>query len=368
MQFRQWVFAKPMVEDVLTLDQFRLEEGTLPSLRDGEALVKVKLINIHAGTRARMANQTTILGQTDKMNYACAEVVQSRDRTFKEGDVIACQSGWQDYQVISSNDEAIGYGPASKLVRALNGTKSQWNYVFRWEMVRHWSPSILMEIFGTSGMTAYFGMRECGPLLPTDAVAVAGATGSVGSIAAQLAVDAGCHVVGFGGGEERCQWLLEATGASGAVNYRAPDLEDRLRAAFPRGIDVYSDGIGGKQTELVLGQMNKKSRLFSFGSAAAFYADSLNEARNRPSSLRRAFGVSEMAETIIRDRDIEVQSWIVHDFYHQRLEAEDHLSRLLQDGKLKTNSNIVEGFDQLPQAVVALYSSARSGKMQVKFE
>src|SRR6266404_829251 len=35
-------------------------------------------------------------------------------------------------------------------------------------------------------MTAYFGMRECGPLMPRDSVAVAGATGSVGSIAAQL--------------------------------------------------------------------------------------------------------------------------------------------------------------------------------------
>ena len=83
MQFRQWVFAKPMVGDVLTLEQFRLQEGTLPPLRNGEALVRVKLINIHAGTRARIATQTTILGQTDKMNYACAEVVQSRDRTFK---------------------------------------------------------------------------------------------------------------------------------------------------------------------------------------------------------------------------------------------------------------------------------------------
>jgi NADPH-dependent curcumin reductase len=39
---------------------------------------------------------------------------------------------------------------------------------------------VLTEMFGISGMTAYFGMRECGPLMPGDAVAVAGATGSVG--------------------------------------------------------------------------------------------------------------------------------------------------------------------------------------------
>jgi NADPH-dependent curcumin reductase CurA len=56
-----------------------------------------------------MALGMTALGDTEYSNYACAEVVQSRDATFKEGDVIACQAGWQDYQIISSADAAIGY-------------------------------------------------------------------------------------------------------------------------------------------------------------------------------------------------------------------------------------------------------------------
>src|SRR6266436_10148431 len=106
-------------------------------------------------------------------------------KRFGEGDVIACQAGWQDYQIVSSEDGSVGYGPASELVKALNGTSSQWSYVFRPAMVKMWPPEVLMEMFGTSGMTAYFGMRECGPLMPRDGVAVAGTTGSVGSIAAQ---------------------------------------------------------------------------------------------------------------------------------------------------------------------------------------
>src|SRR2546430_14959495 len=152
-KLRQWIFAKPMVNDVLGPEQFQLREVPIPELKQGLALVLVKLVNIHSGTRARMANEMTKLGDTDRSNYACTEVVQSRDKTFREGDVIACQAGWQDYQIVGSEDVSVGYGPASGLVKALNRTNSQWSYVFRPAMVKMWPPEVLMEMFGTSGMT-----------------------------------------------------------------------------------------------------------------------------------------------------------------------------------------------------------------------
>src|SRR5258708_14516713 len=241
-----------MVNDVLGPEQFQLREVPIPELKQGQALVRVKLVNIHSGTRARMANGMTKLGDDDGSNYAGAEVVQSRDQTFEEGDVIACQAGWQEYQTVSSEDGSVGYGPASELVKALNGTNSQWNYVFRPAMVKMWPPEVLMEMFGTSVMTAYFGMRACGPLMPRDCVAVAGTTGSVGSIAAQLARIAGCYVVGFGGGPDRRKWVLDTLGINECIDYRAKDFEQQLKAAFPNGIDVYSDGIGRVRTGTVL--------------------------------------------------------------------------------------------------------------------
>src|SRR5258708_25957881 len=89
-KFRQWIFAKPMVNDVLGPEQFQLREVPIPELKQGQALVRVKLVNIHSGTRARMANGMTNLGDTDPTHYACAVVFPSRDQTFKESDVIAC--------------------------------------------------------------------------------------------------------------------------------------------------------------------------------------------------------------------------------------------------------------------------------------
>jgi NADPH-dependent curcumin reductase CurA len=365
--YRQWIFARPMVDDVLGMQQFALREVPIPELKLGQALVRVKLVNIHSGTRARMASGMTGLGDTDRSNYACAEVVQSRDKTFREGDVIACQAGWQDHQIISSEDGSVGYGPASELVKALNGTNSQWNYVFRPAMVKMWPPDVLMEMFGTSGMTAYFGLRECGPLMPKDCVAVAGATGSVGSIAAQLAKIAGCYVVGFGGGADRCKWVLDTLGIDKCIDYRAGDFVEQLKAAFPGGIDVYSDGIGGALTETVTAIMNQNGRLFSYGGAAAYYVDKFDAPQQRP-SLRRAFGISENVETVLKKRNIKFECWIVDAFYHERLRAEDDLSRHLRSGALKPISNVVDGFENLPNAVVGLYREAHSGKLQVRFE
>src|SRR5690606_33774791 len=197
--YRKWVVAKPVIDRQLTPDNFRLVEEPLPTIREGQCLIKIRLINIHSLTRDRMSLGGAVqVGETDTTNYACADVVQSRDRTFKEGDTIACLAGWQTYQVIGSDDgQQPGDDLPSDLVKELNGTNSAFTYAFRPVLTRMYGPDVLMDVFGTSGLTAYFGMRQCGPLMPSDKVAVAATTGSVGSLFAQLARERGCYVVGF---------------------------------------------------------------------------------------------------------------------------------------------------------------------------
>lgn len=366
--FRQWIYRGPS-DAALSVEQFELREAPIPELRDGEALVRTKLLNVHAATRTRMAQGLTVLGQTDTSNYACAEVVHSRDRAFKEGDIIACQVGWQDYQVIRSQDGPVHYSPPHALVQALNGTRSQWCYVFRPAMVAMWPADVLLTVFGTSGMTAYFGLRECGPVMPRDTVAVAGATGAVGAIAAQLAKIAGAYVVGFGGGAERCRWVVDTLGIDACLDYRADDFEPQLKTAFPDGIDLFSDGIGGVLTDVVTRNMNRNGRLFSYGGAAAFYAeDALADRSSERPGLRRAFGLTDAIEARLRAGNIKSEAWVVDAFYHERLRAEDDLSRLLLSGALKPINNVVDGFENLPSAVVGLYQNGRSGKQQVRFE
>ena len=360
---RQWVFTKP-IEDALTAGHFEMRNLPLPALQEGEALVRVKLLNLHPGARFRMANGIVPLGTTDRSNFAYGEIVASRDPAFKEGDMVACQAGWQDYQIIRGGDGSIDYGPASEAVCALNGTRSQWTYVMRPELVARWPADALMEIFGTSGMTAWFGLRACGPLEPGMNVAVAGMTGSVGSLAAQIARAAGCKVVGFGGGPDRCARISAATGVD-CLDYRAPDFADQLRARFPAGIDIFSDGIGGAMTEMVAAMMKPGGRLLAYGCA-----DDLHGGGNpglRGMTLRRRFGVSDEVERVVAERDIRVECWIVHDFYHERIEAEDALDAMLRAGTLEPVVTVVEGFEKLPEAILALYDPVALGKVQAWF-
>jgi NADPH-dependent curcumin reductase CurA len=366
--YRKWIYARPIEDDTVRPEQFALVEEPVPELRVGEALVRVKLLNIHSSTRVRMIRGMTALGETDLSNYACAEVLRSRDPAFQEGDVIACQAGWQDHQVIRSADGPVHYAPPSELVKALNGTNSQWCYVFRPALVKMWPTEILMEMFGTSGMTAYFGMRECGPIMPGDHVAVAGATGSVGSIAAQLAKIAGAYVIGFAGGADRCEWVVDSLGIDACVDYRDPAFEARLRTAFPDGVDVFSDGIGGAMTEAVTRVMNRNGRIFSYGSAGALYSPRLAAAPGHRPAMREAMGLTPAIEARLKAANIRAHCWIVDAFYHERPRAEDELSRLLLSGELKPVNNVVDGFENLPSAIVGLYQAGRSGKLQVRFE
>jgi NADPH-dependent curcumin reductase len=364
--FRQWIIARPLENESLTASHFKQRILPMQALQDGEALVRIKLVNVHAATRLRIAKGHVPVGQTDPENYACGQIVASKDPTFAVGDTVACQAGWQEYQVIRSADGPVGFARPHESVVFLNRTQSPWTYVFRPELVRSWSPSVLLEIFGTSGMTAWFGLRQCGPLMPNDAVAVAAVTGSVGSIVAQLAKAAGCRVVGFAGGTERCRWAREELRLDACIDYRAQDFETTLQAACPDGIDVFSDGVGGKMTESVVQHMNRYSRLFSYGSAAASYSE---RAVAEPlQTLREKFGISAAVERLIQDKNIRSDAWTVDRFYHERMAAEDDLSRLMSTGQLRSHAHVVRGFDRLAEAVVDQYQARGIGKLQISFE
>jgi NADPH-dependent curcumin reductase CurA len=83
---------------------------------------------------------------------------------------------------------------------------------------------------------------------------------------------------------------------------------------------MFSDGVGGQLTETVAGLLNPGGRLLAYGSAAAFYTD--------------------RADAIGSDRTLRV---------------------------LRPISNVVDGFANLPRAVVQLYESSHAGKLQVRF-
>jgi NADPH:quinone reductase-like Zn-dependent oxidoreductase len=121
-----------------------------------------------------------------------------------------------------------------------------------------------------AGVTAYAAVRSVG-LTAGDVVAVAGAAGGVGSIAVQLAVDAGATVLGIAG-PSNDEWL-RAHGVI-PVNY-GDDLAGRLRAAAPAGrIDAFLDFFGGGYVELAVDELgvapDRVDTIIDFAAAEQF--------------------------------------------------------------------------------------------------
>jgi NADPH:quinone reductase-like Zn-dependent oxidoreductase len=112
-------------------------------------------------------------------------------------------------------------------------------------------PQVPWEVAGAlfvAGTTAYAAVRAVA-LKPGDTVAVAGATGGVGTIAVQLAKRAGATVLGIAG-PSNDDWLTAH--AVVPVNY-GDGLANRLRDAAPDGrIDAFLDFFGGSYVELAV--------------------------------------------------------------------------------------------------------------------
>ena len=82
------------------------------------------------------------------------------------------------------------------------------------------------------------GPRKLAPrALHAQTVLVAGGAGAVGHAAIQLACWAGARVISTVSSDEKAELALSA-GAEHAVNYRASEAADEIRALAPKGIDV----------------------------------------------------------------------------------------------------------------------------------
>jgi NADPH:quinone reductase-like Zn-dependent oxidoreductase len=130
-----------------------------------------------------------------------------------------------------------------------------------------WEVAGALYVAGTS---AYAAVRAVG-LSQGDVVVVAGAAGGVGSIAVQLAADAGATVLGIAG-PSNDEWL-RGHGVI-PVNY-GDDLAERLRAAAPTGrVDAFLDFFGGGYVELAVDQLgvapDRVDTIIDFAAAEQF--------------------------------------------------------------------------------------------------
>ncbi len=314
---RQWIYAQ-RPSGAVGLEHFKLNEAAVPSPGPGQALVRVRGLSVDPAQRAWMMTRTyrPQLQPGEVMaSFGIAEVVESNVPGLAPGDWVDGDLGWQDFAIVTSDSVRLR-------------SKS--------ESLEH-----LIGVLGITGLTAYFGLLDVGNPRPGETVVVSGAAGAVGCIAVQLAKIAGCRVVGIAGGAEKCRWLEEELGVDAAVDYKAGNLREALKAACPNGVDVYFDNTGGEILEVALALMNLHGRVACCGAVSQYNQSDWSA------------GPRGLPGVLVAKR-IRMEGFLVMDFYKQRKAAEKILSNWIRNGQLKTPMDVVEGLENAPQALIDL--------------
>ncbi|MDX3853146.1 medium chain dehydrogenase/reductase family protein [Streptomyces sp. AK02-01A] len=121
------------------------------------------------------------------------------------------------------------------------------------------------ETFVVNGITAWQMLHRLAKVRAGGTVLVLGANGGVGSTLVQLARIAGARVVGTASAKHHD--AVQALGAT-PVDYRAADLDDRLRTLAPHGYDAVFDHVGGEGIVDSFRLLAPKGTLVSYGTAS----------------------------------------------------------------------------------------------------
>src|SRR4029079_10939102 len=299
-------------------EHFKLTKGTVPEPKDGEVLLRTRYISLDAANRAWMHGATyraAVEANTVMAGGSIAEVVSSKAPGFAPGDIAFGDTGWQDYAAV----------PARHLTK-----------MPRMEPMTH-----LLSVYGIAGLTAYFGLLHVGKPKEGETVVVSAAAGSVGSIVGQIAKIKGCNVIGIAGGKDKCQWLTSELGFDAAVDYKDGATFKALRAAAPKGIDVYFDNVGGDILEACLSLMNNRGRIACCGAISQY------------DGVPSAHGPRGVPGLIVVKRLI-MQGFIVMDYMDQSAAALADLQSWVASGKLKVQEDVIDGIENTPKALIGL--------------
>ncbi|NMA78725.1 MAG: NADP-dependent oxidoreductase [Actinomycetales bacterium] len=317
--------GEPVAED------FTHDVVDVPSPEPGQVLLRTRYLSLDPYVRGRMSDAKSYAAPMEVgdviVGGTVSEVVESAADGFSPGDTVLSYGGWQEYSV-----EPVGH------LRRLDPSAAP--------------ITTALGVLGMPGFTAYAGLLAIGKPQPGETVAVAAATGPVGSAVGQIAKIHGARAIGIAGGERKIARLREL-GFDAALDHREPDLAGRLAEAAPEGIDVYFENVGGPVWDAVLPQLNEFARVPVCGLAANYNATSLPEGPDRSGQLMgsvlaksltlRGFIQREFAPTMFEDFLRDMTGWVA-------------------SGQVQHTEDITEGLDRAPDAFVGMLGGKNFGK------
>ena len=320
-------------QGAVTPDNFRLETADIPELQDGQVLVRNHFLSLDPYMRGRM-NDSKSYAEPQPLNEVMiggtvGVVEASKNPSFAVGDSVVGMFGWQEV--------GISDGRGIQKVDT-----------------RHIPLSAYLGSVGMPGVTAWYGLNKIMHPKPGQTVAVSAASGAVGSVVGQLAKLKGCRVVGFAGGKEKCDYVVNELGFDACIDYKAAkdpkELYKMLKEATPDGIDSYFENVGGAILDAVLSRMNAFGRIAMCGMIAGY--------DGQPLPLQNP-------QLILVSR-LTIEGFIVSEHMDVWPEALRELGGFVAQGKLKFRESVAQGLASAPEAFMGLLKGKNFGKQLVK--
>ena len=327
---RQWLINGRPVGRGLIDDDFKLVETPVAEPGEGEVLVKNLYIAFDPAQKGWMENLGGYVAPTEigevMRGSGVGEVVSSGVPGFAKGDKVQGMLRWQDYALM----------PAKELLKIADDDLLTAN----------------LGVMGTTGMTAYFGLNKIGKPFPGDTVVITGAAGATGSVVGQMAKIAGCRVIGVAGGPAKCKWLVDELGFDGAVDYKAGNIKDQIKALCPDGIDVLWDNVGGVQLNDLLNQIAMHARIVICGGISRY------ELGKMPAGPENYFNL------IFKRAHME--GFIVLDYISEYPLARKRIADWIRSGKMMYKEDVQSGLENAPRTLMRLFQGENFGKQLLK--
>ncbi len=314
-----------------TPDCFSTEVAELVPLDADQVRVAVEFISVDAGTRTMLRgegfHQQVGIGDVI-LASGVGRVVASTADGWNVGDAVRGRLGAQTIatvspKVIEKVDDSVG--PLSAHLGILGGS---------------------------TGVTAWIGVRRVAKPQPGDVFVVSAAAGAVGSIVGQIAKRDGARVIGIAGGPKKVAYLIETLGFDAAIDYKNENVNERLRAIAPDGVNIFFDNVGGPILDAVLDNLALRARVVICGAVSQY--DDMDNVTGPSKYLRLA------------ERQACMEGFAYFHFPELIAPAKAELAEWLVDGSLVLAEEIFEGVERYPEALQFMFNGGNTGKLLVR--
>ncbi|MDH0425424.1 NADP-dependent oxidoreductase [Stutzerimonas stutzeri] len=324
-------YIRQAVPGPLAAETFALERKPLPSLSEGEILIRNIYLSIDAGSRAQFDDRAdyvikAMLGKVPGSSGAVGEVVESRHRDWQPGDLLVTpHARWQLYQVAVPTAEPLlqridpAMGPLAMHLGAM----------------------------GMVGFTAYVGIFHVGRPQPGETLLVSAAAGATGALAGQFGRIAGARVVGIAGGADKCAFVREQLGFDDCIDYKAGNLDEAIRMACPKGVDVYYENVGGAIQHAAFTAMNDFGRIALCGQVGQY------------SGAGAQAGPNLMVAVLKR---LHIQGFLAMDHLDQYPAFIERAAGWYREGRLQHHATLTQGLENIHEAINSVMSGGNIGK------